>query len=139
MRRSGGKNIASMKSRRNRIADHPVSIADLAGVLQAVALDHRSDDPVVRQHEVLALPRFHHNCFSVSTHTRVYDHQKNSSGRVVWCYASKKTRRFFNLEWSHLMGDIRKPNLRRNTEDDRPANGYRIVRGAKIRHKHNDR
>jgi hypothetical protein len=34
---------------------------------------------------------------------------------------------------------IREPHLGRDTPDDRPANGHRIVGSAKIRHKNNSR
>src|SRR6266852_3586321 len=49
------KNVAPMKSGRNRGLNHPVWVGDFSRGIQAVAIHHRGNQAIVRKNKILAL------------------------------------------------------------------------------------
>src|SRR3989475_8709516 len=57
MRRCRRKNVAAVEGGGNRRREHPGSVGDFAGRVEAVAIEDRGDEPVVGENEELALFR----------------------------------------------------------------------------------
>src|SRR5712691_7591036 len=69
----GSENVAAVKSGRDGRLDHPVGIGDLARGIEPVAVDHRGDESVVRENEILALFGFYDDGFARSADAGIDD------------------------------------------------------------------
>src|SRR5439155_3682574 len=102
MRGGGRKNIAAVKSGRDRGREHPGGVGDFMSGLEAVAIDDRRDEAVVGQNEILALFGFDDNGFARSADARIDDGEKNGAGGIVRRNGCEKARGLFDLVWRDL-------------------------------------
>ncbi len=106
--RSGGReNVAAVEGGRDGGLDHPVWIGDFARGVEAVAIEDRREDAVVRSDEVLSLFRFRDDGFARSADAGIDDDQENGVRRVVRRYAEEKARAFFDRKRRDLVRDVR--------------------------------
>jgi len=133
----GREDVAAVKRGRNRRLNHPVGIGDFARGIQAVAVQHRRDEPVVGKNEVLALLGLHDDGFARSADSGIHDHKKHRTGRVIRRDTLKKTRALLDRKRRHLMRDVHNPRLGRNAEYHGFADGHRIVGRAEVGHEDN--
>jgi len=120
----------------DRRLNHPLGIGDLAGRVQAVTVENRGDQTVVRQNKVLALLGFDRNCPSGRTHARIDDDEEDRACGIVRGDAEKKAGGLLNRIRRDLMGDVRKAYSRGDAINHRAANSHRVVGRAEIGHEH---
>ena len=131
----GSKNVAAVKGGRDGRLDHPVGIGDLARGIKPVAVNHRCDESIVGENEILALFGFYDDGFARSADAGIDDDQENRAGRIVRGHTGQESRTFFDGVGCHLMSDVHDAGFRRNANDHRPATGRCVISRAKVGHK----
>src|SRR5437763_4104069 len=106
-----GKDIAAVKSRRDRRLDHPVLVGDLVRSIEAVAIQHRAEYAIIWHNEVLSLFRFGDDRFAGGPYARIDHYQKDGARRIVGSHAGQKARGFFDGVRSNLVSNVRKANV----------------------------
>ncbi len=74
--------------------------------LDAVALLHQREQPVIRQHKILSALRLRHNRLARAAHRRIDHHHKNRSRRKVRRRSIQKPRPIENRKRRDLMREI---------------------------------
>jgi len=137
VRSHGRKNVAPVERRRHLGADHPIRICDFVYALDAVALLHQREQPVIRQHKILPALRLGHNRLARAAHGRIDDHHENRAYRKVRRRAIQETRAIANGKRRHLMREVYDAHVRHDRIHHAPADGNGIVHHAEISHENN--
>src|SRR5712691_2743388 len=134
MRRRRRKNVAAVEGGGNRRREHPGSVGDFAGGVEAVAIEDRGDESVVGENEELALFRLDDDGLARGADAGVNHREKYCAGGIVRRNAAKKTRAFFDGKRRDLVGDVHDARAGGDADDDRFADGHGIVGGPEVGH-----